>query len=391
MARASRDQHHLRLSRAVESAVREALPRVAEQVVAAVVAEVPSYSRAFAGPMGETIRRAVTVALGGFLTRIGRLGEASGPPRTPALGGAYDLGRGEARAGRSMDALLGAYRVGARVAWRGISEAAVAAGLPADRLVVFAELVFAYIDELSAASVAGHADELESTGRVRQRLLGRVAQLLVAEAPADAVVAAAERADWEPPQTLTAVLLPPSQVRGALTALGGPAARTLAADEDVAGVEDANLLLVPDASPASLRRVLHGRHALVGPPRPWLRAVESYRRVVRARALELPSRAEPLVTEDHLVPLVLQADPAARSDLRARVLAPLDGVRDSQRPKLEDTLRAWLLCQGRREQVAGLLFVHPQTVRYRMGQLRELFGDRLDDPEAVLELIVALG
>ena len=34
--------------------------------------------------------------------------------------------------------------------------------------------------------------------------------------------------------------------------------------------------------------------------------------------------------------------------------------------------------------------MHPQTVRYRMGQLRELFGDRLDDPAAVLELTIAL-
>ena len=45
---------------------------------------------------------------------------------------------------------------------------------------------------------------------------------------------------------------------------------------------------------------------------------------------------------------------------------------------------------GRREEVAAALFVHPQTVRYRMGQLRELYGDRLEDPETVLALTVAL-
>jgi DNA-binding PucR family transcriptional regulator len=57
---------------------------------------------------------------------------------------------------------------------------------------------------------------------------------------------------------------------------------------------------------------------------------------------------------------------------------------------LEETLRSWLLHHGRRELIAGHLFVHPQTVRYRMTQLRELFGDRLDDPEEVLRLTVAL-
>ena len=51
---------------------------------------------------------------------------------------------------------------------------------------------------------------------------------------------------------------------------------------------------------------------------------------------------------------------------------------------------AWLLLHGRRDLVAGALFVHPQTVRYRMAQLRELFGDRLDDPEEVLRLTLAL-
>jgi DNA-binding PucR family transcriptional regulator len=35
--------------------------------------------------------------------------------------------------------------------------------------------------------------------------------------------------------------------------------------------------------------------------------------------------------------------------------------------------------------------VHAQTVRYRMGQLRELYGERLDDPDTVLALTVSLG
>ena len=56
-----------------------------------------------------------------------------------------------------------------------------------------------------------------------------------------------------------------------------------------------------------------------------------------------------------------------------------------------ETLRAWLLHQGRRDEVAAALFVHPQTVRYRMAQLRELYGDRLHDPNWVLVLTVALG
>jgi len=88
---------------------------------------------------------------------------------------------------------------------------------------------------------------------------------------------------------------------------------------------------------------------------------------------------------------VLGADAEARADLRASVLEPLSSLRPATAEKLTETLRCWLLHHGRRDDVAAALFVHPQTVRYRMGQLRELYGDRLDDPETVLALTVALG
>ena len=83
--------------------------------------------------------------------------------------------------------------------------------------------------------------------------------------------------------------------------------------------------------------------------------------------------------------------PPALDDLRARVLAPLQSAREATRPVLEETLRSWLLHQGRRADVAADLHVHPQTVRYRMGLVRDCFGDALDDPRAVLALVVALG
>ena len=102
--------------------IRGRLPAIAEHTVAAVIAEVPSYTGALSPEMRQTIERAVRMALAGFL----RLAEQSrdADPRTPlepALAAAYESGRGEARDGRTMDALLAAYRVGARVAWRELS------------------------------------------------------------------------------------------------------------------------------------------------------------------------------------------------------------------------------------------------------------------------------
>ena len=34
--------------------------------------------------------------------------------------------------------------------------------------------------------------------------------------------------------------------------------------------------------------------------------------------------------------------------------------------------------------------MHPQTVRYRLKQLRDLFGEKLEDPDSRFELSLAL-
>ena len=39
---------------------------------------------------------------------------------------------------------------------------------------------------------------------------------------------------------------------------------------------------------------------------------------------------------------------------------------------------------------AEALHVHVQTLRYRLGRLRDVFGDALDDPQRRLELALAL-
>ena len=124
----------------------------------------------------------------------------------------------------------------------------------------------------------------------------------------------------------------------------------------------------------------------MGPARPWLEVRSSYDRARRAQ-----ERGLGVDTEAHLPELVLTADPDALADLRTAVLAPLADLRPASAAKLAETLRAWLLHQGRRDDIAAALFVHPQTVRYRMAQLRELFGDKLEDPQTVLALTIALG
>jgi len=366
------------------AAIRRDLADIADDVVAQIIREVPAYEDAFSGRMGEIIREAVQVALGGFLSLISR-GPDTLAPRADAVDGAYQLGRGEVRSGRSTDALLSAYRIGARASWQHLAARAVEQGITPHALASFAQLVFAYIDELSASSVAGHRDESATEGRARQRMQERLGRQLLARAPEETVLATAERAEWLPPATLTAAIVPESSAG----ALQESLQRGTVQVTDLPDLDGAALLLVPDAHGrrrAALLRTLKGRDHHVGPAREWLAVRASYDRARRARALGLAGD-----TEAHLPRLVLTADPDALDDLRRQVLAPLDDVRPATAAKLRETLRAWLLHQGRRDDIAASLFVHPQTVRYRMGQLRELFGERLDDPDNVLALTLALG
>jgi DNA-binding PucR family transcriptional regulator len=192
------------------------------------------------------------------------------------------------------------------------------------------------------------------------------------------------------------VLLPAAQVRGAVAALPEGTLQVgedlPGADADVAG-DQLSLLLVPDLHDRGrghLLRLLAGRSAVVGPARPWRQARASYRRALRTLALVGADADAPVDSEEHLAALVVTADRESLADLRARVLAPLADLRPATAERLAETLRSWLLHQGRREAVADELHVHAQTVRYRMGQLREAYGDRLDDPRTVLDLVLAL-
>ncbi|WP_427384977.1 PucR family transcriptional regulator [Janibacter sp. G56] len=389
----------------VVEAMRARLPTVGALCVAAIIDEVPEYSRAMQGPIGAKIESAVQVALGTFLDLAARRpGGAPVGALAPALDAAHDLGRGEARSGRSMDALQAAYRVGARVSWRELSAQGLELGSPPARLADFAELVFAYIDELSAASVSGHAAESAGAEVQRRRERERLTRALLHGGTPEVLTAEADRIGWTGPQSLTAVLLPGPRLH---TVAGLLDRRTLAATEDLPGLradDDLGVLLVPDAGGAArpqLLSVLGGRRAIVGPALPWLDVHRSWERAVRthrlmadpgdARGLRRPDDGAPVDTQDLLSDLVVAADPESLADLRARVLAPMADLGDGARDRLEETLRSWLLHLGRRDDVAADLHVHAQTVRYRMGQIRELYGERLNDPAWVRALVIALG
>jgi len=88
--------------------------------------------------------------------------------------------------------------------------------------------------------------------------------------------------------------------------------------------------------------------------------------------------------------LLILSDEELAREFGGQVLAPLRQLRPDQQDRLAWTLLAWLQSAGNAGTAASRLHVHPQTVRYRLRQITELFGDALDDPGTRLDLQIAL-
>ncbi|MEU7576444.1 helix-turn-helix domain-containing protein [Streptomyces sp. NPDC041068] len=88
--------------------------------------------------------------------------------------------------------------------------------------------------------------------------------------------------------------------------------------------------------------------------------------------------------------MLLFRDESLIDALVRRHLLPLDAVRSPRRERFAETLLCWPRCGHNASEVANRLAVHPQTVRYRLRQLDEVFGDQLHDPVAQFEMQLAL-
>lgn len=376
------DQPWHELPPEIAGVFRPVLADVADEMIDAV-RTIPAYARPIEGVFGEGIRAGVQEALQHFLAEV-EVGRSV--PRPDVY---IALGRGEMRSGRSMESLLTAYRIGARVAWRRFAAVGVAAGLAPETLYLLAESIFAYIDVLSAESAEGHALEQSAVAGEAELRRRRLVRMLVREPPAEVSVvrAAANEARWALPRTL------------AVLAVAGPQREAVASRLPVEAISDtigdALVAVIPDPDAPGRRAMIEravlegGATAGLGATVAWPNAVVSLARATAALALADGSPAL-VVAREQAGRLLLRSDQGLAEELAGDRLAPLTELSPRQRERMVQTLRAWFAEQGRVSPVAARLGVHPQTVRYRLARLRELFDGALDDPDERFWLELAL-
>ncbi|HEX3240961.1 MAG TPA: helix-turn-helix domain-containing protein [Solirubrobacterales bacterium] len=371
------------------------LGAITGEILATIAREVPEYARPLEGRFGRGIRAGVGEALAQFVSLIRDPDAGRGAGREVYV----QLGRGEQRQGRTLDSLLAAYRVGARVAWRRIAAVGRQAELEAEPLTLLAEAIFAYIDEISADSVDGYAEAQAEVEDLRRRRRRELAALLVSEAPVEQadLAAAARAAGWRLPSRIAAGACAEADVAAVARRLPPDCLATvhdgvgclLLADPDGPGRADAfasaaakaRVVLGPAADPEALAESWSLARDLLAAPG----------RVAGYSPIEGSTGNSGLVmAEEHLAALIVYEARGLTARIAARRLAPLDELTPKAAARMRETALAHVRHNGNAVAMAAEMHVHPQTARYRIAKLRELLGDQLEDPDARFELELAL-
>jgi hypothetical protein len=374
----------------VADLLRPQIEHAVAEMIDAIQAGVPEYARPLDATYTEAVSRAVKHSVEQFVDRVANP-EASFAVIVAEFRG---IGAVEAREGRSLEPLQNALRLGARVAWRWLCDAAGASSLDMQVLGRIGEAIFIYLDELAAACAAGYQEARAEVAGELERRRRRLLDLIVVDPPAsmEAIADMARAAGWTLPRRVALVAF---DERPGLDVTAG---RALPPDVLIDWTRHEPCLLVPDPDgpgrAALIDYALRGWSAALGPAVPLAQASASLRWARAALALGLRGVIDfgegPIHCDEHLSTLLIFSDEGLAAALRAARLAPLDGLRPAQRDRLAQTLLVWLEHGRNAHEVAMLMRVHPQTVRYRLRQIDELFGGVLHEPGKRFELEVAL-
>ncbi|MGI8332981.1 helix-turn-helix domain-containing protein [Actinomadura scrupuli] len=385
LAPAGRERHG-KLPAQLVGLLRPELPGLAEEIVTEIRRTLPELAQPGTGPYRVVMRASVEQVLASFVDQIAA--PSSSPAEREEM--CRVLGRSAAHEGRSLDGLQAAYRVGAQLAWRRAMRVGERHNLSSFVMSSLAEALFGYINELATLSREGYAQAKARPAQEREERRRRLLHLIV-EHPAasgSAIGELAESAGWAVPGEVTPVAVQPD----ARCAPGDLDPDVLA---DLDGAQP--IVLIPgrldDGRRAMLEAALAGNRAAAGVCVPPSDAADSLRWARRALALAGAGviGGGPLtLCDEHLLTLWLASDPALLDQLSRRRLAALEGLTRGQRRRVIQTLGAWLEASGNAVEVAGRLHLHPQTVRYRMRQIRETLGDQLDDVHARFGLELAV-
>jgi PucR-like helix-turn-helix protein/diguanylate cyclase with GGDEF domain len=372
---------------------------LAREMLEAILAEIGPYGRsggaALAGDVLEHCRSHVALLL--------RVLDGRRDPRRDELEFAREAAARRVHQGIPLDGLLQAFRVGHRTLWQTIVEEAGEDPAGREAAIALAGVAMDYIDVASTHVAEAYIRE---SGRLAERVMRRQRDLL------ENLLAGRPPADQAETRALAPGLDPEAELLVAVASIddgGDDQAVRHAADALQARAGSGSLvvprqgevvaLLPAGRGAAAVGEALHsaresaenehGIRILVGVGgvsrglgEVGLRYQEAHQGLRRASA------ERPIVALAELSPferLVATADPGALRSIGEEARALLDSA--PGRERLIDTVRAYLDADLDVKRTAEALFVHPNTVRYRLRRVTELTGFDAQRFSGLVELL----
>ncbi|MFY2861753.1 PucR family transcriptional regulator [Mycobacterium sp. THU-M104] len=266
--------------------------------------------------------------------------------------------------------------------------------------------ILKYSRDLAFTAASAYANAAEARGTWDSRMEASVVDAVVRGDTGPALLSRAAALNWDTTAPATVVVGTPATGRADVTGSSGPAAserasqdvRDVAAHHGRAALTDVHgtwlvaivsgQLTPTDKFLGDLLKAFSDGPVVIGPTAPMLtaayhsasEAISGMNAVAGWSGAPRPVQARELLPER-----ALMGDASAIVALHTDVMRPLADAG----PTLIETLEAYLDCGGAIEACARKLFVHPNTVRYRLKRITDFTGRDPTQPRDAYVLRVA--
>jgi DNA-binding PucR family transcriptional regulator len=257
------------------------------------------------------------------------------------------------------------------------------------------ESVLIYGREVAFAAAQVYAQAAEARGAWDARLEAMVVDALMRGEADEALRSRAGALGWGSPSSVTVVIGTPPDDEPEAVVDGVRRAAKHAGLDAMAAVQGDRLVAIVGGAPDPLRasRALLAQFGpgpvVIGPPVADLMAATESAQAALAGLHACRARAtlpRPVLAADLLPERAIDGDAIARTHLVDNVYTPLVAAGGA----LVETLGAYLEQAGSLEATARALYVHANTVRYRLRRVAEVTGYAATDPREAFTLHLAL-
>ena len=350
-----------------------------------IVAEVVAYG---VGPVPTSVLRRACEQNASLI--YGSLGQ----PAVLAMPQSHADGADRAARGVALADVMAAYRVGAQVLWEELAAESVRSAVPYGTVLSAAQQMWQVLDVYTQEMTNGYRDALAARAvadaEVRAAL---IAALLSGESRGPQLAESASSLHLPVRGDFVTVVLARAGGDALLTArIAGELERHGMRSVWSPQTASASGIVVLSDGVAVLGQVLGdaGVRAGVSPVVDRLELVPESLRLARLAHDGTSDIRRVVLFDAEPVAITVAAAATVMTRIAQTVLGDLLECPEPYGSTLLTTFWTWASSGGDLRRAAGLLFVHPNTVRYRLRRVEELTGRSLNDPRGLTELTLAV-